>query len=528
MILNEIIEELASSRVHKETRETESDIVIKFRVSGMSPDKDRLVEKLRLVNYRDSYKISIDHDNSDQSTSLTEGTAEAIEEFCNKISLWNESFGSLEGVLTLRVNKSAQSNALTIYSLDKFSEYLVEGSIVDCISKLRRVSEAAYALESPEITETSKTELFVFKPPTSAPIQVTNPESARKQNRLGSREKACSIYGIANYSFLPNDFRFEKPFSHATITETFKKLETLHSIISLSDLTKFEPNGAISISLKGYSTVKFEAESLKSITTDSTKEYFEIFEWAYTDGNIVDKIGISRNLISIHTVDDNLLKLKPGCIESIKSNYTIYLKDNLKQYIEVKNKLSDQIQKTTEKAAEVVKAINNYLRTSIFSVYSFVFSVFLIRSLSKSDSGQMFSSATYGLFILLILISIIVLCYAISETNAEIRRFKKNYNSFRQRYTDLITKEDLNRIFSNDKDFERDIDFIKSSRRKAVTLWLSSLTIIFLVITTIKFVESRPPQTEQSSATPSIKTNPSVAPKDNVSKPPVPPTLPRG
>lgn len=238
--------------------------------------------------------------------------------------------------------------------------------------------------------------------------------------------------------------------------------------------------------MKGYSSIKLEVKSLKDVDVSSAEDLFEIFEWIYTDGNIVDKVGISRNLISIHAANDNLYKLKPGCLESIASNYIIYLKDNLKQYIDVKNKLSDQIQKTSEKAADVVKSINAYLRGSIFSVYSFVFSVFLIRTIGKSDSSPIFTSATYAIFILFILISVLVLLYAIAETNAEIRRFKKVYEAFRERYTDLITREDLSRILSNDADFERDLKYIRKTRKKVVALWIASLLVIFVVITAIK------------------------------------------
>jgi len=62
----------------------------------------------------------------------------------------------------------------------------------------------------------------------------------------------------------------------------------------------------------------------------------EIFDWVYTDGNYTDKIGLARNLISIHLKNDNLLTLDEGTIHSLESGYDIYLKDNVKQYIEIK------------------------------------------------------------------------------------------------------------------------------------------------------------------------------------------------
>lgn len=88
-----------------------------------------------------------------------------------------------------------------------------------------------------------------------------------------------------------------------------------------------------------------------------------------------------------------------------------------------------------------------------------------MRTIGKADVGPIFSNATYSIFILFVLVSILILVYALSETNAEIRRFKNMYSSFRDRYMDLITREDLNRIFSNNKDFDRDLKYIRKSRK---------------------------------------------------------------
>lgn len=487
MILSEIVEAITTSRVHLDTRETDREAVLRYRVNGVAINCAEVFSKLQMIHTRDNYSISIAHEGTDQNTVLSEKGMDALLEFNERLQLWSETDDGVVGVLTLRITKAAIKKAVTIYSLDYFSIYLKEGAVGEVLRKINSISNTAYIIECQEISETYRTGLFVFKPLSlEAPVPVTNPEVASKARRIEQRDKVCSIYGGVRDLYLPNDFKFDRVFCHKVIQEVFQKLELLYSLISLSDISKFEVDGTLSIVMKGYSNVKLEIKTLADIDVSSATDFFEIFEWAYTDGNIVDKIGISRNIISIHVVDDNLFRLKAGCIESITSNYIIYLKDNLKQYVEVKNKLSDQIQKTSEKAAEVVKSINTYLRASIFSVYSFVFTVFLVRTIGKADVGPIFSNATYSIFILFVLVSILILIYALSETNAEIRRFKNMYSSFRERYTDLITKEDLNRIFSNDKDFDRDLKYIRKSRKKVVCLWVMSLLVIFVIITFVK------------------------------------------
>lgn len=524
MKLSNILRAISESLFLRETRENPQELLLRYRINGQSFDRKKLIEGLNLINPRDRFSISISHEGSDETTSLHEKTQEAIDTFFSKLKLWEETAG-LSGEITLRVSKSVHNRTITMYSLDKFFEYLCEDNIVGTINKISSLAEVAYCIECEELTQEFKTHLFVLKPPPSSPIFATNPEPPTRSKRLELREKICAIYGNTYNSFLPNDFRFNSRFPHKNLREIFEKLELVHALISLSDTTKFEASGKLSILMKGYSNVKLEIDSLKKVDISSKNDFFEIFEWTYTDGNIVDKAGICRNLISIHLVDDNLLKLKPGCIESIKSNYIIYLKENLKQYIDVKNKLSEQIQKISEKATDVVKSINSYLRGSIFSVFTFVFSVFIIRTLGKSDSSPMFSDTIYMLFILFIAISILVLIYAITETNAEIKRFKNSYKFLRERYSDLITKEDLNRILSQDADFNRELKYIRKSRKKVVILWIASLAMIFTVITTIKLMQLTPDSSNQVQALDKRNIEPATTPALTTSSSVPTPTL---
>lgn len=487
MILNRIIDTITTNSIHIETRETNKELLIRRRISEASTNKQELLRSLSLIHHLDSYTLSIEHDDSDQSTTLSSRDESCVDEFCNSLSLWSETSG-IKGILTLRITKPSKHRIISVYSLEHFSRYISDGNIKETLEKIESITNSSYAIECLELDQTYKTDFFVFKPFSKTSSPTTNPEPISRVTQQKSREKICSIYGTNNLP-LPKDFRFDKPFPLNGIREAFNKIELVLLLTCLADISKIDPKGALTLTLKGYSSINFEIQSLDQINTNKTQVYFEIFEWTYTDGNIIDKAGISRNLISIHLTDNDLLSLKEGCLESIKSNYAIYLKDNLKQYVEIKNKLSDQIQKTSEKATDVVKTITTYLRTSVFSLYSFVFSVFLIRTLSKSDNSPLFSTPAYTLFILFILISLLVMIYAISETNSETRRFKKNYESFRERYTDLITKEDLNRIFFHDRDYERELNYIKKSRDRTIKLWTSSLVFIFITVSYLKIAE---------------------------------------
>lgn len=64
-------------------------------------------------------------------------------------------------------------------------------------------------------------------------------------------------------------------------------------------------------------------------------------------------MGLARNILSLNFDKENL-KLSETAFEAIKSGYKIYQKENIKQYIEIRNKISDQLIELQNKADKIV------------------------------------------------------------------------------------------------------------------------------------------------------------------------------
>ncbi|WP_122429560.1 hypothetical protein [Pseudomonas viridiflava] len=486
--LSNIFSSISSSVIKISESETASEYKLHCRANGFHVDAEKLKSFLQLINERDRFSVVFSPSNSEVTVPLSNSTPESIQGFVTQLTTWSTALSQNQGELTLIISKRVHRKTLSIYSLELFTKHLIQGNPIKVIERISALAKIAYYLECSELTQSYQSSLFTFAPKALTDSYPTNPESAVKAKHIELRKKSCTIYSIVTIDFTPSDFRLDTPLPFDELNSLFKKLELITCLTYVCDISRLEASGEISFTIKGYTTERIEIPSLDALDISSTEQYFDIYQWAYTDGNIVDKLGICRNLITIHKTDDSLLKLKAGCLESIASNHAIYLKDNLKQYVDVKNKLSEQIQKSSEKASEVAKTINAYLRTSIFSLFSFLLTAFLIRALGKNTAPEtpILSSGVYWIFLLIFAVSLIVLLYAVGETNAELRRYKASYKTFRKRYSDLLSREDLNQIFNNDKDFNRDIEYIRKSRKKAVTLWLTTLSIIFIVISVMK------------------------------------------
>ncbi|WP_225395136.1 hypothetical protein, partial [Escherichia coli] len=122
---------------------------------------------------------------------------------------------------------------------------------------------------------------------------------------------------------------------HSDIKNTFDSLLTTFLIVYLADTSEISVESDsndlyIDYKFKGYRLIS-EVIAIKDMSNNSTSELFDIYKWVYNSGNFIDKIGLARNIISIHMVDKSMTSINHGTLKSIESGYDIYLKDSVKQ-----------------------------------------------------------------------------------------------------------------------------------------------------------------------------------------------------
>lgn len=487
MIFSEVANALAQTIIHLETEETNTTVSEKFRISNFSLDSAALAESLKSIHIRDSFSIQFTYAGSDQSIALTIRQNEQVNTFCRMLNLHVDGDNTALGILSISITKDFVSQTASIYSLQHIEEYWRSGGLGQAAAKLRSLAQVAYILESPKITECARCGLFVFRSMSDSATTTTHPEPANKAKLLTSRDKACLFYESKSFPFIPQDFDFTTPLAHVGISNLFDTLKLAFSIIFIADVSSLSEQDLTS-TIKGYRHITGTINLAGTSDDKIAATYYEIYLWAYSEGGVTDKLGIAKNLLSIHIEKNDLREVRSGALQAMISNHSIYLKENVKQYIDIKNKLSEQIQKQSEKASEMVKSIGSYLRTSVFTVYSFIVTTFIIRSLSKTSTEGTFTTGIYYIFLMFLLLSLGTLFYAYRESEAELDRFKAIYQSFKTRYDDLLSNSDRDRILQNDTDFKRDCDYVIRSRKRALILWISTLGAGFVFVSLIKLL----------------------------------------
>lgn len=306
----------------------------------------------------------------------------------------------------------------------------------------------------------------------------------KRANKIEKRDKCGHFANAAQFNFIPNDF---KPFinNNTELDRYFNGLFNTFLIIYMSDFSSVQGN-TLKYRLKGYKLLSETINFDKLINHDS-KELSSIYEWTYLEGNYTDKIGLARNIISIHLESDTLLSIESGSANSVQSGYDLYLKDNVKQYIEIKNKISEFIQSQSDKALDMTKNMFSMFKTGLWTFTTFFITVFLLRVVNKGTVAGSFSFEVFTVSILLIVISFIYLLISILEINSDRDRLLGKYTEIRNRYKDLLNKRDLDKILDVNEVKNKEKAYINKKRNRYVYIWILTNTVIAFTVCMLYF-----------------------------------------
>ena len=287
----------------------------------------------------------------------------------------------------------------------------------------------------------------------------------------------CHFGNFEAFPFNPNCFSLQKEPSHVNdITQKFNQFKLLFSISGIFDITSITEN-KLYYKINGYRT--FEGIlNIDELEINSADNYIQIFKWIYsTEGNISDKIGLVRNILTIYLKENNI-NIPPECYSSIQSGYKTYLQKNVLKYIEIRNRINDELSWISAKSSEVVdKYLGNYQK-SIFTFLSFFISVFILRVLQTGKFTNVFTKDSTILSLSFLVISIAFLAFSVWNLNQEKERIERKYENLKSRYKDLLIEDDINKILRDDEEFKFEMSFIKKRRKSYTWLWIITLIIL--------------------------------------------------
>lgn len=371
-----------------------------------------------------------------------------------------------------------------VYSVDKFSAYISSIGIYALNEEFFKSYYSGDVLRvvfRGNFSTTYSTSFFVFSPRDFDCENLDCKERDFERSELVKiRNRSGHFSNASNWPFLPDDFNFSGEFFEADffdIYQAFEKLKTVYLICFLANIAsvslgflEYFVNGFVDLNKKHY---------FSEISNFKSTMLWDLYKWAY-DGRTNEKLGLIRDIVSKYS--DGFFDVNEATIISVNASFNLLQRDNVKDYIDVTNKLSEKILSISDKADDVVDKVASSMKSGFWGVTSFTVSVILFRLFSKGSELKSFnellefisSPICIFVFSISLLIFSVMFLVAYSDSFSEHQRFKDMYASYRKIYENVLTKSDMDKILSNDSWFKSSNKFINKKRHKYFLIWFFS------------------------------------------------------
>lgn len=436
-----------------------------------SPQMKDLIGVLPHISNRDSWRFTIESKYNEEIFDINSISGclgnEAIEEEL-------EPYLNDQIFIIYKVSKHLRDNTLTVYEESLFTEHLQNSKLLVFLNVVNK--RLGNGLNIEVWTEgfsafCSSTIHFI---PKGGQAQANNIEVRQSRNNL--QKNYCQSDGL-NFMILPEDLLMDS--TSNVISLLLRKACVVLSMLYVCDSTKIDDD--VEFHLCGYKTLRTKLSALKltdlAIDDVYCEKWYDIYNWAYSGGYTLDRLSISRNIISLNCNANNIVSINESTFRSIKSNFKIFEQDNVRQYIKVRNEVSNMLISMQKEINTIVDGFASDFKKNIIAVFTFFLTVIVVRVISKGDFTGGFTTPIMVLSLIYLCISLGLLFYSRRELDIKKNLFAKHYDQIKERYRILLSDEELKEMFedSDPNKLQSHANYIEWQKSVYSIIWFVSI-----------------------------------------------------
>lgn len=379
--------------------------------------------------------------------------------------------------VTIQINKSISSGVFSIYDFSSFITDLLQRSDFEILSwfaaKLKNQDNVKFELFDCNISFSTRT--LVFE---SSDNYVFQPKICRQQRLIMCKDSA-SFYNMDILELIPDDFIIEGIVRvDEDIKQRFNKLATVLSLIYIATSASINED-YLNVQINGQRILN---RNIALSDVEADEKWQNIYSWIYTDGNPTDKALIARNLISLHCKYEPILHIDEMVFEAIKTNYNLYLRENVSQYINLKRDIAKYIQDVVAHLGNYALEIFEKFKGNLIALCVFLFTVVLTGIGDEQNWNKVFTPHTIYIIEIFVFGSFVYLIVCYKEICFKLDRTKHGYDELKDNYKDLLSSIEISQAFNEDKLWKETEQLVKLNIKLWSLVWGILLVCIIIII----------------------------------------------
>lgn len=424
---------------------------------GKLPNPSSISAIYGLVPTRDRLTITFDADSGD-ILAVTPENAGVLD--FSKLTNTLEPDDCIS--ICIQIDKTISDQKFSIYDYDSFSKDLLGLSTTEILSwfsdQLHTREFLIFEVFDAEVSFFTKTLAFISDQGCSIA------HNFERTKRLQICKETSYFYNMNAFEIVPEDFIVDGISKNGErFIDTFQKIATILSLIYSASSASITGN-LLNVQFNG---ARMTTYSLPMSSIAASSVWQSIYAWIYSGGNATDKALIAHNVISLHCKYETLSEVNERVYESIKTNYNLYLRANVRQYLDLKKDISKFIQNTVTQVGDYALTILNKFKTNLIAIFGFLFTVVLTKIGTAQKWEQIFTRDTTYILEIVMIGSLIYLAICIFEVRYKMKKIEFGYDALKSNYEGILTEEEIIDAFGNDAL----MDDAKKSTKKGIVVW---------------------------------------------------------
>ena len=386
----------------------------------------------------------------------------------------------LGGIITVKISidKSDTSDKISIYNIDSFFENFCNHSIIDNLKFL------SYRFQKKnQIIFVNYENEYRFN--TNSIIMISGDETVLMQENRKERIKLCNevstFINSKEFELLPDDFLINSTNFNNNFTERLQVFKIVFSLIYLAEISRLDGD-VLKIKLNSYKNKEYLININEFNYKTDYEEFYKIYDWVFQDANVQDKIIIARNMIETYCKGSNILDIDEKTFLSIKSDYKIYLKENVEKYIDLKNKLTEFVINSSNQVNDIIGSFIGNFEKSVVAFMTFFLGTILANIVSENPLDNILTEDIVLIIKLILIGSIGYLMITIIITLVKFGRYTYNYFNLKHSYEDLLNKDDINNIFKADEEYLHNKKSVCCLSAICSLVWIIMIVVGYIII----------------------------------------------
>lgn len=429
---------------------------------------------IREIPARDEIRIFLESENEDSFIMHRHTPEEEYRAFIEETLEDEMIFAKIE------INKNLSAGHFSIYRFQKFAEDITSlptQEILKVFSMFLNETETNIVFELFDSINIFYTKTMFFLPLGNSEILCS---FNRKQRLLECRDTSC-FYNQDAYELLPDDFKIEVGYEGNPFKDLFLKMETVLAASLIASNAMIQ-EGQMKLQIMGQRSVEY---TCRLNEVNGNPVLYKIYDWIYSGGSSIDKAIIARNIICLHCKYEPLLSLDIKVLSSIQSNYNLYLKDNVAQYLELKNKVAEFISDIVSRTGEYATELLDKFKANMIAVFGFLFSVVIADIVSDQPLDNIFTKDITVILELILAGSVVYLIICYGQSKYQIKKVYDSYENLKKIYDGILTEDDIRECFQNDCLIQDMKKTIGRSEKIYLFLWITFLVALFVIVESI-------------------------------------------